>query len=73
MQYPGQEPISRYANSEGERVTINRATTPEFEGRLLLILWDDPFPRGSGKGAPTLLDEGLRQFLLQELDEIGEQ
>jgi hypothetical protein len=61
--------VSSYRNSENERVTIQRVRRGKFEGRYLLCIHDDDDQGGTV--APTLLDEGLRQFLLGELDKLG--
>ncbi len=57
-----------YVNSENERVSIEYATAPPFEGKPLLVLHDDP---PSPVKAMTLLDKGLINWLLKELGELN--
>jgi hypothetical protein len=57
-----------YINSQNEKVSIQKLTSGNFEGQFVLILWDDPPPNGSGVAAPTLLDEGMRKWLLEHLN-----
>ena len=61
--------MTSYTNSEGERVSIERATAPAFAGQLLLVIHDDPPPRGTGVRAPMLLDAGTRAWLVEQLTE----
>lgn len=62
--------MAHYTNSEGEKISISLATSDEFEDQPLLVVHDDPPPRGTGAGAPMLLDEGTRAWLRVQLDEL---
>ncbi len=57
-------------NSEGEQITISPALSPEFEGQPILTIHDDPPPAGTGRLAPMLLDQGTRDWLRTQLDEL---
>ena len=59
--------MATHVNSERERLSLVKASQPPFEGRLLLVVEDDPPPRGSGQLAPMLLDEGTAGWLLEQL------
>ena len=59
--------LHRYVNSEGEVLTIEKVETGPFEGQQLLVVHDDPRPRGTGIRAPMLLDDGLRAWLKETL------
>lgn len=52
-----------HRNSEGEMVTIETLTKGGYEGQQLLCLYDVDMP----VVAMTLLDDGLRAALLEEL------
>jgi hypothetical protein len=58
------EILTEHTNSEGEKVSIERATHGAFAGRLLLVIHDDPPVETR---APMLLDEGTRDWLLGAL------
>lgn len=57
--------ISNHTNSQGELTTIETVDSGQFQGQLLLIIHDD---NGSAIKAPTLLDQGLAEFLRAQLD-----
>lgn len=61
---------AEHINSEGERIVIARATTTEFAGQPLLVIFDDPAPRGTSVAAPMLLDAGTRTWLRGQLDRL---
>lgn len=63
--------IASHRNSQHERVTIERVGGGPFEGEHVLVVHDDPPPRGSGVAAPMLLDEGTRAWLREQLDGGG--
>jgi len=60
--------IAEHTNDRGERIGIakieNDSTSP-----LLLLIWDDPPPEGTGICAPTLLDDGAIEWLRSQLTE----
>ncbi len=58
--------VEEYINSERERITIERRILHGQEVEVL-VMWDDPPPRGSGRPAPMLLDTGLKQWLVEQL------
>lgn len=60
--------MSNHYNTEGERIAIERANTPRFEGQPLLVMYDDDPPYGTGIAAPMLLDKGTREWLREQLD-----
>ena len=62
-----------HINSEGERIEIVRVGSGRFEGMPLLVIHDDPPPRGSGIQAPMLLDEGTREWLAEQLLDLEDQ
>lgn len=57
--------ISNHTNSQGELTTIETVDSGQFQGQLLLIIHDN---NGSATKAPTLLDQGLAEFLRAQLD-----
>lgn len=57
-----------HINSEGEMVAIEDRQLRGEKCRCLVI-YDDPPPRGSGRPAPMLLDEGTRRWLLAQLSD----
>lgn len=60
--------LARYVNSEREPITIDRIDAGEYAGRLVLCIHDDDLlAGGSGIRAPMLLDEGTRDWLLEQL------
>lgn len=59
--------MATYFNSEGERVGIERCTAEPFVGKPLLVIYDDPPPRGTGTQAPMLLDGGTVAWLTEQL------
>lgn len=60
--------VAQHTNSEGERISIERVTTGDFAGQLLLVIHDDGM---LATRAPTLLDEGMQDWLRRQLDAIG--
>lgn len=60
---------SKHTNSEGERISIEPRP---FKGKQVhcLIVWDDRPPRGTGQPAPMLLDEGTRDWLVENLQKM---
>ncbi|KKN73749.1 hypothetical protein LCGC14_0396970 [marine sediment metagenome] len=52
-----------YWNTQRERITIERAGVHPFEGQLLLVIHDDPPPRGTSAKAIMLLDSGMIHWL----------
>lgn len=62
--------LYRFTNSENEVVTIHRIQSTSFQGQLLLIIWDDPPPKGTGRKAPTLLTPELAQSLIRAFKEL---
>ncbi len=61
-----------YWNTQRERITIERASVHPFDGQLLLIIHDDPPPRGTSTKAMMLLDTGTIHWLHERLGEIIE-
>lgn len=59
--------MATYFNSEGEQLSIDPITGGDFAGGYVLCIHDDPPPRGSGKVAPMLLDEGTATWLADQL------
>lgn len=61
------EIIFTHVNTENEWLTVEHVHDGEFTGYHILVIHDDPPPRGSGIAAPMLLDLGtqmaLRRFL----------
>jgi hypothetical protein len=55
-----------HTNSEGEKIGIELAKL-NGQSVLILTIFDDPPPRGTGQRAPMLLDEGLKEWLLYQL------
>lgn len=55
-----------HTNLEWEKISIE---TKALNGKAVhcLIIWDDKPPRGTGRPAPMLLDEGTRDWLLEHL------
>jgi hypothetical protein len=62
--------MAEHFNSQGERITIDRASAGAFEGQPLLVIHDDPHPAGTGVAAPMLLDAGTRRWLRRQIDEL---
>jgi len=60
-------------NSQNEKLSITKVVDGRWKGRYVLVIYDDPPPLAMGTPAPMLLDEGTRQFLIQELERIGVQ
>ena len=50
-------------NTQNERVTVETCESGAFAGQMLLIIWDDRPPRGSGKSEPMLLDINTIRWL----------
>ena len=62
--------VASHVNSEGERITVEIAHGDGFEGRLLLVIHDDP---PLAVKAPMLLDSGTADWLATVLaDHQGE-
>ena len=59
--------IATHRNSQGERLHIRRIVGGAFDGELLLVIQDDPPPRGTNKDAPMLLDESTQTWLVAQL------
>lgn len=59
-----------HVNSEGERITLADAPD-EFPGCQVLIVHDDPPPRGSGIGAPTLITPATAAWLVKQMRAVG--
>lgn len=59
-------------NSQGEKLAIEQR---KFNGDPVhcLVIYDDPFPQGSGKAAPMLLDDITQRWLMQQIAELQSQ
>jgi len=59
-----------HINSERERISIERR---QLRGKdvLLLVIWDDAPPHGTGVPAPMLLDESTQAWLLEKLKALA--
>jgi hypothetical protein len=60
--------IAEHVNSEGERFGIATCSGPsQYGDNQMLVVWDDPRPRGSGVAAMALLDTGTREWFQEVL------
>ena len=57
----------QHSNSRGEVIKVCRSSVPPYTGLPLLVLEDDPWPKGTGQEAPMLLDIGTVEWLLEVL------
>ena len=62
--------FTTHTNSEGERIGIEPIEKGPFAGQHLIVIFDDPPPKGSGKSAPMLLDLSTVFWLKQSLNQI---
>lgn len=62
--------FSSHRNTQGEVISIKRVTAGEFLDQHVLIIKDDPKPRGSGIEAPMLLDQGTQAWLLRSIEAL---
>jgi len=66
----GWDIVSEHVNSEGERIAIAACPdhpSEEWAKALMLLVWDDPHPQGTGRCALTLLDQGSVEWLAAQL------
>ena len=59
----------RHINSEGELITINVLQKGPFKGQPMLVIHDN---LDTKQEAPTLLDEGMIDWLLKTLTHMKE-
>jgi len=57
-------------NSQREKIAIEER---KLNGEKVhcLVIYDDPWPNGTGKPAPMLLDELTRTWLIKNLNELA--
>lgn len=63
---------AHHVNTEGEFLTVEHLAFGPYAGQWLLVVHDDPPPRGTGTRAPMLLDRGTRDALRRAFDLIDE-
>lgn len=61
--------IANYTNSQGEQFSVC-LPPDEFRGRgLLIVIHDDPPPKGTNNFAPMLLDSAMWEWLQARVQE----
>lgn len=65
------EVVRTHVNTEAEKITIEKLGEGHgFAGDYLLVIHDDPPPKGTFATAPTLLDTPTVDWLIERLTEI---
>lgn len=66
------EPLQTIVNTQGEKLTFEQVDVRHtvFGGQILLVVHDDPPPRGSGIRAPMLADPKTVRILRATLDRL---
>lgn len=62
--------MSDHINTQGERIAIEARKMHGLTPVHCLVIYDDAPPRGTGRPAPMLLDEGTREWLKAEIAKI---
>ena len=59
-----------HINTEQKKVSVRKLPDDFFDGQYILVIHDDPRPKGTGTQAPMLLDSGTVDWLLNILHGI---